>query len=97
MLEIIIICGHYLDVKKMPLGKLSKAQIAKGFDVLVDLENAIKTKKNQQLDKLTSQFYTLIPHDFGRKRPPLLNTEETVRQKKDMLLVGCILKCGDSI
>lgn len=34
-----------LDVKKMPLGKLSKQQIAKGFDVLVDLEKAVKAKK----------------------------------------------------
>ncbi|CAG0920786.1 unnamed protein product [Notodromas monacha] len=34
-----------MNVKKMPLGKLSKQQIAKGFDALVELENAIKAKK----------------------------------------------------
>jgi hypothetical protein len=33
------------DIKKMPLGKLSKQQIAKGFDALVELEDAIKAKK----------------------------------------------------
>ena len=73
----------------MPLGKLSKTQIAKGFDVLVDLENAIKSKKSgETLMKLTSRFYTLIPHSFGRMRPPTINTSELVRNKKDMLLVS---------
>ena len=81
-------CLLFPDVKKMPLGKLSRAQIAKGFDVLVDLENAIKVKKPKDLDKLTSQFYTLIPHAFGRQRPPILNSDEMIRKKKDMLLVG---------
>ena len=36
---------HFQDIKKMPLGKLSKQQIAKGFDALVELEEAIKAKK----------------------------------------------------
>ena len=72
----------------MPLGKLSKAQIAKGFDVLEELEEAMKTKKQAQLNTLTSRFYTLIPHNFGRKRPPVIADEETLRQKKDMLLVS---------
>lgn len=30
------------DIKKMPLGKLSKVQIAKGLEVLLDIEAAIK-------------------------------------------------------
>ncbi|KAG7256552.1 hypothetical protein CRUP_007118 [Coryphaenoides rupestris] len=34
-----------LDIKKMPLGKLSKMQIAKGFEVLEEIEAAISQKK----------------------------------------------------
>ncbi len=33
------------DIKKMPLGKLSKIQIAKGLEVLLDIEAAIKNNK----------------------------------------------------
>lgn len=81
----------FTDLKKMPLGKLSKVQIGKGFDVLEELEAAINANKNNQLDQLTSKFYTLIPHDFGRQRPPIIRSLETIRQKKDMLLVGLII------
>lgn len=76
-----------IDVKKMPLGKLSKAQIAKGFEVLEDLEKAVDAKNNAQIVSLSSKFYTVIPHDFGRKVPPVMNTLETIRKKYDMLLV----------
>ncbi|KAK3103750.1 hypothetical protein FSP39_021612 [Pinctada imbricata] len=77
-----------IDVKKMPLGKLSKTQIAKGFECLEEIEEAVKAKKPKNtLAALSSKFYTLIPHDFGRKIPPVMNDLETVRQKYDMLLV----------
>ncbi len=75
------------DVKKMPLGKLSKSQIAKGFEVLEEMEDVIKKKKKGSLTELTSRFYTLIPHDFGRQRPPVIQDEEMIRKKMDMLLV----------
>jgi len=76
-----------IDVKKMPLGKLAKGQISKGFDVLEDIEAALKNNQKAKLMELSSRFYTLIPHDFGRQRPPAINTLEGVRKKKDMLLV----------
>lgn len=40
------------DVKKMPLGKLSKLQIAKGLEALIDIEDAIK--KNKVLEGRTA-------------------------------------------
>ena len=76
------------DVKKMPLGKLSKAQLAKGFDALEEIETAINNKASRpKLQELSSKFYTLIPHSFGRKLPPTISQAETVQMKKDMLLV----------
>ena len=39
------------------------------------------------LDTLTSKFYTIIPHAFGRGRPPTLDTESKVQAKFDMLNV----------
>ncbi|XP_020854566.1 protein mono-ADP-ribosyltransferase PARP3 isoform X2 [Phascolarctos cinereus] len=77
-----------LDVKKMPLGKLSKQQIAKGFEALEALEAALqKSPEAKQLEELSSLFYTIIPHNFGRARPPPINSLEVLQAKKDMLLV----------
>ncbi|XP_006169402.1 protein mono-ADP-ribosyltransferase PARP3 [Tupaia chinensis] len=78
-----------LDVKKMPLGKLSKQQIARGFEALEALEVALKapTGSSQSLEELSSHFYTVIPHNFGRSRPPPINSPEILQAKKDMLLV----------
>lgn len=33
----------------------------------------------------SNQFYTLIPHDFGLKKPPILNDPKLIKEKTDML------------
>lgn len=78
-----------INVKKMPLGKLSKLQIAKGFEVLEEIEAALKEKpvSSTKINDLSSKFYTVIPQDFGRQRPPPINTEELLQKKYDMLIV----------
>lgn len=76
-----------IDVKKMPLGKLSKSQIAKGFEILEELEAVMESKKKGSYDEISSRFYTIIPHDFGRARPRPINTREALQQKYDMLAV----------
>ncbi|KAM3622029.1 uncharacterized protein V6R79_019373 [Siganus canaliculatus] len=77
-----------LDIKKMPLGKLSKLQIAKGFEVLEEIEAAMNQKRgNTLLQELSSKFFTTIPHNFGRNRPPTIDSKEIVGQKKEMLMV----------
>jgi len=78
--------SHYdINVKQLPLGKLNKNQIDKGFDVLERLEDALTRNKSTELQKLTSEFYTIIPHSFGRKTPPVIGDKETLQSKKDML------------
>lgn len=78
-----------IDVKKMPLGKLSKTQIAKGFEVLEEIEEVLKTSRpsSAKLMELSSKFYTVVPHDFGRQRPPSIDDSETLQKKYDMLTV----------
>ncbi|XP_068215494.1 protein mono-ADP-ribosyltransferase PARP3-like [Palaemon carinicauda] len=76
-----------LDVKKMPLGKLSKSQINKGLETLLDIEEAIKNQKPRQvLMDLSSKFYTLVPHNFGRNTPPVMDTDAVVKEKKEVML-----------
>ncbi|XP_055351197.1 protein mono-ADP-ribosyltransferase PARP3-like [Paramacrobiotus metropolitanus] len=76
-----------LDTKKMPLGKLSKSQIARGFEVLEKIESALKDgdATNATLTQLSNEFYTVIPHDFKRSRPPVIDSLGTVQDKFDML------------
>lgn len=77
----------------MPLGKLSKLQIAKGFEVLEEIEGAMNQKsKRARLEELSSKFFTTVPHNFGRNRPPVIDSEEIVEQKKEMLMVRCFFR-----
>ncbi|KAM7422526.1 hypothetical protein PAMA_010529 [Pampus argenteus] len=77
-----------LDIKKMPLGKLSKIQIAKGFEVLEEIEGVLNKKSGRKsLEELSSKFFTTIPHNFGRSRPPTIDDKEIVDKKKEMLMV----------
>jgi poly [ADP-ribose] polymerase len=76
-----------IDVKKMPLGQLSLSQVEKGYEVLETLGKAIKSKKNNAIMEQTSRFYTVIPHAFGRRTPPLIDTQELLDKKTEMLNV----------
>ena len=53
------------DAKKMPLGKLGETTIKEAYGVLNQLSTAVKQKNQAQMAKLSGDFYTLIPHDFG--------------------------------
>lgn len=68
-----------------PLGKLTAAQIEKGQGVLEQLDAALKKKDTKKLDDLSSQYYTLVPHDFGMKKPPTLNTAELLEAEEELL------------
>lgn len=77
----IVIQNFDIDVKKMPLGNLSKTQVQKGYDILTELKSAISSRKSSDIATLTSRFYTVIPHNFGRNRPPLIDTAEKLQTK----------------
>ncbi|XP_042855321.1 poly [ADP-ribose] polymerase 1-like isoform X2 [Penaeus japonicus] len=92
-----------IDVKKMPLGKLSKKQIESAYKVLSEALKFIKNKEEAkdgdessssssslagikaQLLDCSNRFFTLIPHDFGMKKPPILDDEELIKAKVAML------------
>ncbi|CAF1074068.1 unnamed protein product [Rotaria sp. Silwood1] len=86
-----------IDVKKMPLGKLSKSQIAKGFEILEELEAVMENKKKGSYADISSRFYTTIPHDFGRARPKPIDNREALQQKYDMLAVLADIELAQSI
>lgn len=47
-----------VDIAKMPLGKLSQAQVQRGYDALVDIKKAITAgAPHRTLQNLSSTFY----------------------------------------
>uniref|UniRef100_A0AAR2JZI8 Poly [ADP-ribose] polymerase n=1 Tax=Pygocentrus nattereri TaxID=42514 RepID=A0AAR2JZI8_PYGNA len=75
-----------IDLQKMPLGKLSKRQIQSAYSLLSEVQQAVSDNASESviLD-LSNRFYTLIPHDFGMKKPPLLSNLDYIQAKVQML------------
>ncbi|KAM7187105.1 poly-ribose polymerase [Rhypophila sp. PSN 637] len=102
------------DAKKLPLGKLSKATITGGFQALKDLAALLDDHSlasnygkpyHEAVELLSNAFYSLIPHSFGRNRPPIINTTpmlktevellESLSDMKDAALIMKLDKAGD--
>ncbi|PUZ56698.1 hypothetical protein GQ55_5G348500 [Panicum hallii var. hallii] len=77
--------GYNAD--KLPLGKLSKSTILKGYDVLKRISNVISRADRRQLEQLTGEFYTVIPHDFGFKKMSefIIDTPQKLKAKLEMV------------
>ncbi len=75
------------DVKKMPLGELSKETVLKGYKILRSIEDVLAKKSSESLADLSSQFYTNIPHNFGMQKMSLfiIDTAEKLKQKLDLI------------
>uniref|UniRef100_K3W582 Poly [ADP-ribose] polymerase n=1 Tax=Globisporangium ultimum (strain ATCC 200006 / CBS 805.95 / DAOM BR144) TaxID=431595 RepID=K3W582_GLOUD len=148
-----------VDLKKLPLGRLSKAQISQGYTILQRLSDALtaidelenppvptpavppatpttttsgrmtrsrksatakaaavtakaapaKKKKMSAADAtrahnlkadlktLSSEFYSLIPHDFGRSLPPVIGTMDEVKVKISLLEVLADLELSQKL
>uniref|UniRef100_A0A8C6DHR4 Poly [ADP-ribose] polymerase n=1 Tax=Moschus moschiferus TaxID=68415 RepID=A0A8C6DHR4_MOSMO len=74
------------DTKKAPLGKLTVAQIKAGYQSLKKIEDCIRAGQHgRALVEACNEFYTRIPHDFGLRTPPLIQTEEELSDKVQLL------------
>ncbi|XP_068604576.1 poly [ADP-ribose] polymerase 2 [Brachionichthys hirsutus] len=74
------------DIRKAPLGKLTSEQIRAGYTALKKIEGCLKKKgSSHQLLEACNQFYTRIPHDFGLKTPPIIRTEDELKEKIALL------------
>ena len=74
-----------IDPNKMPLGFLSAELIQEGFSILSQIQKEIEDKSKDKLLGLTNQFYTLIPQNFGGRRPPLIDNTDMVQEKTELL------------
>jgi len=75
------------DATKLPLGKLSKNNIEKGYGILNDLLEIILKKKSGNLSQLSNDFYSFIPHNVGYQHMShyTIKDEETVKKKLELL------------
>lgn len=74
------------DTRKAPLGKLTTEQIRAGYAALKKIEECLKKKgSNRELLEACNQFYTRIPHDFGLRPPPIIRSEEELKEKIELL------------
>ncbi|XP_059200112.1 poly [ADP-ribose] polymerase 2 [Centropristis striata] len=74
------------DTRKAPLGKLTSEQIRAGYTALKKIEECLKKKgSNRDLLEACNQFYTRIPHDFGLRTPPIIRTEDELKEKISLL------------
>ncbi|XP_045534618.1 poly [ADP-ribose] polymerase-like [Papilio machaon] len=76
-----------LDIKSMPLGKISKEQIKSGYNILSSLlEDFDKGDINiEKIKDSSNKLYTIVPHNFGLKYPPLLDNKDLIKKKLEML------------
>uniref|UniRef100_UPI001CB9A93C poly [ADP-ribose] polymerase 2 n=1 Tax=Erigeron canadensis TaxID=72917 RepID=UPI001CB9A93C len=75
------------NAEKLPLGKLSKATILKGYEVLKRVADVIGQHDSKKLEQLSGEFYTVIPHDFGFKkmREFVIDTPQKLKRKLEMV------------
>ena len=83
------------NYNKLPLGKLSRSTIERGYLALKELGDVILNPKLAQekhersltaaFNDLSSQYYTIIPHDFGRNRQTPINTEAQLKAEMDLV------------
>jgi poly [ADP-ribose] polymerase len=83
------------DANKLPLGKLSKTTITRGFQQLKDLAalmdnpNLASTKYDLSVaaatEHLSNTYYSFIPHDFGRGRPPIIRDNTSLKKEIELL------------
>lgn len=82
-----------IDLKKMPLGKISNIQLENANNILKQIKNILISLQNDnmndiindKINDLSSEYYTLVPYRCGRNPPPLIDNIEKV--DKNMLFL----------
>ena len=82
-------------MQKMPLGKLSKKQMQDAYQVLTEALDEVKGSCDPvKILDCSNRFFTLIPHDFGMKKPPLLDNKEIIEVNRYSCIAGVFFTIG---
>ncbi len=88
-----------IDTKKLPLGKIKASQLEKAAKILdniqkiivcINTENLKKKPKMNHIDEwmdqiqvLSSKYYTFVPIVCGRRKPPIISDNERLCKYRD--------------
>lgn len=85
-----ILIEQYLDLKSLPLGLVRQQSIQEGLKLLGEISLMLmNTNVQNQIISASNQFFSYIPHDFGLQRPPIINSAELIKEKRNMLQEVC--------
>lgn len=71
---------------RAPLGALRAETLAAGAAKLAELEAAVAAHASQdELRRLSSEYYTLVPHAFGRRTPPVIGSAKAITAESTLL------------
>jgi poly [ADP-ribose] polymerase len=83
------------DANKLPLGKLSENTLRKGNLVLKEISEVLddptlamsryEGTSETVLSELSSRYYTIIPHVFGRNKPPVINSMPHLKREAELV------------
>jgi poly [ADP-ribose] polymerase len=76
------------DANKLPLGKLSKGTIARGFQALKDLSvllDETDADSRAEIERLSNLYFSVIPHSFGFRRPPVIRDNDLLKKEIELL------------
>ncbi|KAL4069316.1 poly polymerase catalytic domain-containing protein [Scleroderma citrinum] len=83
------------DANKLPLGKLAKSTILNGFSALKKLAEVLDKIDGdlakslggfqRACEQLSGEYYSIIPHAFGRNRPTVINEMNTLKKELDLV------------
>ena len=88
------LAAQHLDLKKMPLGKISRRQLNAAYAVLKDLQNLLTegndAKENKRWHTIvqakSNNFYEIIPHAYTVKFTPLpIASLDMLKAKVDVM------------
>jgi len=74
-----------IDSKKCPLGKINESQIQKSYKILNDIKNNIDVYGGEDFIEKSSEFWTLIPYNTGRNRPPVIDSLEKIKKYSEII------------
>jgi poly [ADP-ribose] polymerase len=74
-----------LDLSRAPLGFLKPHIITQGLAKLKQIEQSLSSATKAELTNLSSEYYSLIPHNFGMKTPPAITTGAMVQKEAELL------------
>ncbi|KAI5293085.1 hypothetical protein KEM52_005845 [Ascosphaera acerosa] len=76
------------DANKLPLGKLSQRTLKNGYLVLKSIAEHLTgsgPSSGASIEALSNQYFSIIPHAFGRRRPPILSSSALLKKEADLL------------